>query len=151
MSDSIERLSFRLTSDELAEQERAVATLRTCAGTVMAAASVAGSFFGASVRDGSLNALGMLAMTSYVLCSASAIWVLLPHSFVFAFRGDTLLGFRRSGTVREVDEAFRAAGAWIAPQVGANRQRLATLAECLTASCVLLAVEVALWTASLFV
>jgi hypothetical protein len=77
MSDSIERLSFRLTIDQLAEQERALATLRTCAGTVLAAASVAGSFFGAGARGGTIGPLGALAMASYVLCVLLAIEVAL--------------------------------------------------------------------------
>ena len=34
---------------------------------------------------------GVLAMISFALRVASAIWVLLPHAFVLAFRGETLL------------------------------------------------------------
>jgi hypothetical protein len=48
MSESIEQISFRLTSSELAEQERSVAALRSCAETILAAASVAGSFLAAA-------------------------------------------------------------------------------------------------------
>jgi hypothetical protein len=44
MADSIEQLSFELSATALAEQERSLAGLRTCAGTVLAAGSVAGSF-----------------------------------------------------------------------------------------------------------
>jgi hypothetical protein len=28
---------------------------------------------------------------AFVLCLASAIWILLPHKMVFAFRGEALL------------------------------------------------------------
>lgn len=146
VTDSIEQLSFGFAIGELAEQERALAALRTCAGTILAAASVAGSFLAAGARHGSLGALGVLAMASFVLCSGSAIWVLLPHTFVFAFRGRALLYASDRQPCAEAAEAYRAAGAWIAPLVAANRTKLRTLAECLTVSCVLLALEVTLWT-----
>jgi hypothetical protein len=44
----------------LAEQERALNALRTRAGTVIAAASVSGSFLGAKVGHGSLGGWGSL-------------------------------------------------------------------------------------------
>ena len=47
MAESIEQLSFELTANALAEQERALSGLRARAGTVLAAASIAGSFLGA--------------------------------------------------------------------------------------------------------
>lgn len=52
---SIEDFSYQLTAEALAEQERALAALRTRAGTVLAAASIAGSFLGAKASHGSLD------------------------------------------------------------------------------------------------
>ena len=66
MADSIEQLSFELTASALAEQERALSGLRTRAGTVLAAASVAGSFLAVNAGHGSLHAWGVLAMISFV-------------------------------------------------------------------------------------
>jgi hypothetical protein len=91
MRESIEQISFRLTSDELSEQERTVAALRSSAGTILAAASVAGSLLAAGRREGSLGLLDVLATACFVACSTSAISVLLPRPFVFAFRGAALL------------------------------------------------------------
>jgi hypothetical protein len=48
----------------------ALSGLRARAGTVLAAASIAGSFFGAK-SHGSLGALGVLAMVSFALCVGS--------------------------------------------------------------------------------
>lgn len=76
------QLSFELTTNVLAEQERALSGLRTRAGTVLAAASIAGSFLGAKTGHGSLDTWGILALISFVLCFGSAIWVLVPHEFV---------------------------------------------------------------------
>jgi hypothetical protein len=46
---------------------------------------------------------------------------------------------------------YRAAGARIDPLVQANRVKITRLAECLTASCALLALEVILWTVNAIV
>lgn len=148
MSESIEQISFRLTSSELAEQERSVAALRSCAGTILAAASVAGSFLAAAAHRGSLSFCNVTAMGCFALCAVSAISVLLPHRFVFAFRGAALLrsGVDRSGSHAYESETYRAAGMWIEPQIQANRKRITALEELVAASCVLLAVEVMLWT-----
>ncbi|HWX44583.1 MAG TPA: hypothetical protein VNY52_04590 [Solirubrobacteraceae bacterium] len=149
MAGSIEQLSFELTAGGLAEQERALAGLRARAGTVLAAASIAGSFFGAKTSHGSLGVWGVLAMVSFALSVGSAIWVLLPHSFVFAFRGETLLAESDHRGVSDVTEAYRTAGIWIEPHLEANRRKIAGLSDCLAVSCALLAAEVILWTLSL--
>jgi hypothetical protein len=75
--------------------------------------------------------------------------VLLPHEFVFAFRGKALLGESDRRGVDEVDEAYRAAGLWMEPFLAANRDKLAMLSDFLTFSCALLASEVVLWTLSI--
>jgi hypothetical protein len=118
-------------------------------GLVLAAASIAGSFFGAETSRGSLGVWGVLAMVTFALCVGSAIWVLLPHAFVFAFRGETLLAESDHRGVSDVVEAYRTAGIWVQPHLEANRGKIAGLSDCLAASCALLAVEVILWTLSL--
>ncbi|HEY2718186.1 MAG TPA: hypothetical protein VGI52_01050 [Solirubrobacteraceae bacterium] len=146
---TIEEISFRLTADELAEQERTVAALRACAGTVLAAASVANSFLAASGGHGVLDGWAVAAMSAFVLCSTSTIRVLMPHPFVFAFRGAALLRTLRVGSSTDLAEAYRAVEAWIEPQLHANRRRITLLEESLTASCLLLALEVFLWTVAI--
>jgi hypothetical protein len=149
VAESIEQLSFELTANALAEQERALSGLRTRAGTVLAAASIAGSFLGAKVSHGSLDTWGILAMISFASCLASAIWILLPHELVFAFHGQALLAESDHRGVHDVTEAYRAAGIWIEQHLDANRDKIAGLSGWLAVSCVLLAVEVILWTISL--
>lgn len=146
MTETIEQISFRFAADELAEQERTVAALRACAGTVLAAASVAGSFLAAATKHGVLDGWALAAMSAFVMCSTSAVRVLLPHPFVFAFRGATLLRTLDVRSSAGVAEAYRAVEAWIEPQMYANRRRITSLEESLTASCLLLALEVFLWT-----
>jgi hypothetical protein len=149
MASTIEELSYSLTADALAEQERAVTSLRTRAGTVVAAASISGSFLGARSGHTSLDLWAVLALVTFVLCLASAIWILLPHKMVFAFRGDALLAQSDKLGVDDVAEAYRAAGLWIEPDLNANGDKLGSLSTWFTVSCVLLAAEVILWTVSL--
>jgi hypothetical protein len=149
VAKSIEQLSFELTTGALAEQERALSALRARAGTVLAAASIAGSFFGAKTSRGSLGALGVLAMACFALCVASTIWILLPHPFVFAFRGETLLAESDHRGLSSVTEAYRTAGIWIEPHLDVNRRKIESLSTSLAASCALLVFEVVLWTLAL--
>lgn len=149
MADSIEQLSFELTANALTELERALAGLRTCAGTVLGAASIAGSFLGAKASHGSLEARAILAMISFAMCVGCAIWVLLPHEFALAGGGENLLAASDDREVYEVAEAYRTVGSWLEPHLQANRHTVARLSNWLSLSCVLLAIEVALWTLSL--
>lgn len=150
MAQSIEQLSFELTANALAEQERALAGLRARAGTVLAAASIAGSFLADKTGHGSLGVWGVLAMISFVLCVSTAIWVLLAHELVFTFRGQALLtGSSDHRQTSDVDEAYRTAGIWMRPHLETNRAVLGGLSGWLAVSCALLAAEIILWTISL--
>jgi hypothetical protein len=88
-------------------------------------------------------------MISFALCVGSAIWVLLPHELVPAFRGKALLAGSDDQGVQEVTEAYRTAGVWIELHLEANRDKIAGLSIWLAVSCALLAAEVILWTISL--
>jgi hypothetical protein len=149
VAQSVEQLSFELTASALAEQERTLAGLRTRAGTVVAAASIAGSFLGAEASHDSINAWGALALLSFVSCIACAIWVLMAHELVFAFDGQTLLGESDRRELAEIAEAYRTAGTWIARHLDFNREKVARLAGWLTVSGLLLTVEIVLWIISL--
>lgn len=60
---------------------------------------------GLRLWDGSLDGWTILAMIAFALCVASAIWILVPHAFVFAFRGQALLGESDQLDVSDVAEA----------------------------------------------
>ena len=146
---SIEEFSYQLTAEALREQEHAVAGLRSRAGTVLAAASVSGSFLGTKVSQGALDVWSVLALVAFVACVCAAIYVLLPHKLVFAFRGQALLAVSDHEGIDDVTEAYRAVGIWIEPMLESNRDKIADLADWFTVSGGLLAVEVILWTVSL--
>jgi hypothetical protein len=146
---SIEQLSYDLTAGALAEQERAVTALRTRAGTVLAAASIAGSFLGPRADLGSLDVWAILALVAFACCVGASIYVLLPHRLVFAFRGQALLAVSDREGIDDVTEAYRAVGIWIEPILDSNRDTIADLTDWFTLSCGLLAAEVIFWTVSL--
>jgi hypothetical protein len=55
----------------------------------------------------------------------AAIYVLLPHQLVFAFRGQALLAASDHEGIDDVTEAYRAAGIWIEPLLESNRDKIA--------------------------
>lgn len=133
----------------MTELERTLTGLRTCAGTVLGAASVAGSFLGARASHGSLNTWVILAIVAFVLCMVCAVWVLLPHELGIAAGGTELLAVSDDCDMRDMAEAYRTAGGWLEPQLQSNRRMVARLSNWLTIGCMLLAIEIALWTLSL--
>jgi hypothetical protein len=151
MGDSIERLSFELTTAALAEQERASSAFRTGAGTILAAASVAGSFLGARGAQRPLDIWATIAVVAFVLCAGSAIWVLLPRELVLSFRGMKLIATSEALDLEEVGDGYRVVCDWIEPYLELNRSTLARMSGWLTRACLLLAIEVTMWTISLTV
>jgi hypothetical protein len=164
VADSIEQLSYELSLQALGEQERSVAGIRTRAGTVLAAASIAGSFlgsrtagkrlpdwslFGAHVGHGSLDVWSFLAILAFGLTAASSVWILLPRRLSFAFDAETLLTESDQFGGVPVVEGYRALTLWLVPYVNRNRRAIERLNDLLIASCILLGVEILLWSISL--
>jgi hypothetical protein len=137
VAESIEQLSFELTANALAEQERALAELRTRAGTVLAVASIAGSFLATKTNHGALGVCGVLAMVCFALCIGSSVWVVVPHKLALAPRGNGLLHQGDSQGSRDVTQAYRAAGRWIEPRIEINHLEMERLSYCLALSCLL--------------
>jgi hypothetical protein len=149
MGDSIERLSFEMSTAALAEQERVLATFRTGAGTVLGAASVAASFLSSRGVGHRLDPWMGIALVAYALCAAVAIWVLLPRDLAFSFRGNELILTSEALDVDDVVDGYRVACGWIEPHLEVNRSTLAGISQLLTWACMLLAVEVVMMTISI--
>ncbi len=132
-----------------AEQERALAGLRTRAGTVLAAASIAGSLLGAEAGRRAVSLWSALGLISFLLCLGCAMWVLTAHELVFAFDGQTLLAESDRRQAADISDAYRTAGHWIERHVDFNREEIARLSDWLTVSGLLLTGEIVLWTLSI--
>jgi hypothetical protein len=149
VADSVEQLSFELTSSVLGEQERAVSSLRVSAGTILGAASIVVSLLGTHAGGPSLGAWPILATLSYAFCFATSLWLLLPHGLVLSFGGTRLMVDGDSEQVADVAEGYRAVSRWIEPHVRRNHRVIDRLADWLAVSRLLLAVEVIAYTISL--
>jgi hypothetical protein len=99
--------------------------------------------------QGSLDSWSVLAIVAFVAAFAASIWVLLPHTFTFAFAGTSLLGSSDDAGGVEVSEGYRAAVVWMAPSIESNRDTIEQLSNWFSVSCGCLAAEVILWTISL--
>jgi hypothetical protein len=57
-----------------------------------------------------------------------AIWVLIPHDLVFAFRGEDAIAECDGAGLADARPMYLAAGLWIERHLNVNRDKLATLA-----------------------
>jgi hypothetical protein len=144
--DSVRQLAFELTRSSLSEQEKRLADLRSRSGTVLAAASIAGSFL--ATKNGDVDTLAALAILAYLFCVGAAVYVLLPHALVLEFRGSVIteLDAELGGGI---EAAYDAVTEWLEDFHEENRATLAALGRWFTASCAALGAEVVLWTLSI--
>jgi hypothetical protein len=145
VADSVQHLAYELTRGSLSEQEQRLSDLRTRAGTILAAASIAGSFLAA--KNGSIDTPAVLAIVAYVACVGAAVYVLLPHELVLEFRGSVVneLEYERGGGL---EAAYEAVTEWLEDFHESNAGALRALGRWYTVACAALAVEVVLWTLS---
>jgi hypothetical protein len=143
MSDSIEQLAFELGVDALKEQERALVELRSRAAAVLATGSVVASLAASQGSRMALAVPGLLGMCAFVMALGGAILIMLPRGFVFSLDGAAMLEqLNWSGRGGDVAIAYREAGRSLACYGRENGARLGLLATWLTASCLLLLLEV---------
>jgi hypothetical protein len=139
------KLAYELSRAALRDQAERLSDLRTRAGTLLAAASIAGSFVG--VTRGTIDTLALLALVAYLVSVGTAVYTLLPHELTTEFRGSALLRVAREADATD-DEAYEAAVNWLERIRGDNVGMLDTLARWYVASAVALGIEVVLWALS---
>ena len=145
MPDSVRELAFELSRSALIEQEKRLSDLRSRGGTLLAAASIAGSFL--ATKQGDLDTTAVLAILAYVAAVGTAVYVLLPHKLVFEFRGSVITELEQE-IGGGLQAAYTAVTEWFESFQDQNSLRLESLTRWYTASCVAVAVEVVLWTLS---
>jgi hypothetical protein len=145
MPDSVGHLAFELSRDSVTEQEKRLSDLRSRAGTILAAASIAGSFL--ATKQGAVDTTAVLAIIAYVACVSAAIYVLLPHELVLEFRGSVVNKIEEE-LGGGLEAAYEAVTGWLEDFHRDNRAKLDVLGRWYTASCAALAIEVVLWTLS---
>jgi hypothetical protein len=142
----VSKLAVELSRAAVKDQAERLSDLRTRAGTLLAAASIAGSFSG--LTHGSLDAVAVAALIAYVASVGACIYVLLPHELATEFRGGALLRAQGETGATE-DEAFRATVRWLEEVRDGNAGKLGELTRWYAAAAVALGVEVTLWIVAL--
>lgn len=122
--------------------------LRSRAATILAAASIAGSFLaGQAATRHQLGVLGVLAVAAYLVCVAATLYVLLPHELVLEFSGRVALEQAEQADA-ELDELQQAVAVWLDSFHEANRPVLERLGRGYALACLALGAEIVLWTLS---
>jgi hypothetical protein len=142
------RLAYELSRAAVQDQADRLSDLRSRAGTLLAAASIAGSFLG--VTRGTLDTVALLALIAYLVSAGAAVWTLLPHMLETQFRGSVLIEASRKASASD-DETFEAVVKWFETIRDDNAMVLDKLTRWYVASAVALGIEVVLWTVALTV
>jgi hypothetical protein len=142
----ITRLAVELSRSAVTDQAERLRDLRTRAGTLLAAAAIAGSFAGTT--HGAIDTAAAAALVFYVVCVSAGIFVLLPHSLATEFRGSVLLDVSQEVDATD-DEAYEAAVRWLEDTRVKNAGKLDDLTRWYAAAAIALGLEVALWIVAL--
>jgi hypothetical protein len=140
------KLALELSRSAVQDQAARLSDLRTRAGTLLAAASISGSFLG--VTHGTLDTVAVLALIAYLVSVSAAIYTLMPHKLSTEFRGKVLLEVSREAEATD-EEAYEAAVGWLEVTRGENAGVLDDLTRWYVAAAVALGVEVVLWIVAL--
>lgn len=140
------RLAYEFSRSAVTDQAHRLSDLRTRAGTVLAAASIAGSFLG--VTHGTLDTLAVLALLAYLGNVAAVIYTFMPHRLKTEFRGSSILNASREANATE-DEVYGAVVRWLEIVRDENAVVLDKLTQWYVAAVVALGIEVTLWIVAL--
>jgi cytochrome c-type biogenesis protein CcmH/NrfG len=143
---SLAQLAYEQAQKALEQQERQVTELRQRTGTLLAAAALTASFFGAAAlgRDGVVLPV-VLAGMALAVTVLSGLYVLYPHEMEFATDArrlyDALLPDRSDPQRLHLRLAFG-----LRDTRTENGRRVEWLARCLAMAAIALIVQIACWT-----
>jgi hypothetical protein len=144
---------FRLAYDEAVRALRAQAdehgSLRTRAGTILAASLVVTSFFGgqAVARNAPAGSLGWLAIITFVLAGVFSLGVLFPSDLRFASNVGEVVSLIENASPTK--DPYRELSLSLAGRLDSNRRRIAAMRWTFRASAVAVLTETVFWIAYL--
>jgi hypothetical protein len=144
---------FRLAYDEAVRALRAQAdehgSLRTRAGTILAASLVVTSFFGgqAVARNAPAASLGWLAVVTFVLAGVFSLGVLFPSDLRFASDVGEVVSLIENASPTK--DPYRELSLSLAGRLDSNRRRIAAMRWTFRASAVAVLTETVFWIAYL--
>jgi hypothetical protein len=144
---------FRLAYDEAVRALRAQAdehgSLRTRAGTILAASLVVTSFFGgqAVARNAPAGSLGWLAVVTFVLAGVLSLGVLFPSDLRFASDVGEVVSLIENAS--PTTDPHRELSLSLARRLDSNRRRIAAMRWTFRASAAAVLTETVFWIAYL--
>ena len=146
MVSDTSKLALDLSRSAVNDQATRLSDLRSRAGTLLAAASIAGSFSG--VTHGEIDTAAAAALVAYVSSVGACIFVLMPHSLSTEFRGGILLDVSREAGATD-DETYEAAVRWLEDVRDDNAIKLDELTRWYAIAAIALGLEVIFWIVAL--
>jgi hypothetical protein len=140
------RLAVELSRSAVQDQANRLSDLRARAGTLLAAASIAGSFLG--VTRGTIDTFTVLALIAYLVCVGAVIYTLMPHTLTTEFRGSALITTKRDFEATD-ENGFETAVLWLEGFLEENADVLDRLTKWYVAAAGALGAEVLLWSLAL--
>lgn len=145
--DSIEEVAYSQASRTLSMQEASIESARARSAQILAGAAVATAFLGGqglSSSDG-FPVLAWLAMSAFFLVVSLVTYNLWPREFEFELNANTILD--PGWADREMPEVYRHLAGFMEGEYGRNKPKLDKMLTVLSASCLALGLELALWVA----
>jgi hypothetical protein len=150
--EDVDRLAYEEVVRALSQEAAALEGLRTRAGLLLSAASIATSFLGGqALHQAHLHVLTWVAVAAFVGLSISVTYVLWPHRDRRSAAMPSRLIARIADTdsPRRTRETLRALALFLEATYSDNEELVDRLSYGLRTAMVLLALEVAAWTAAL--
>ena len=141
--------TFRLAYDEAVRSLRAQAdehaSLRTRAGTILAASLVVTSFFGgqAVARNVPASSLGWLAVIAFLLAGALSLGVLFPTDLPFASEIEEVVSLIENASPTQ--DPHRELSLSLGRQLASNRRRIDAMRWTFRLSAIAVLAETVLW------
>jgi len=137
-------LAYREARRELEDQERFVGELRGRAGTLIAAAAIATSFFGGqTLTEHGVGAVGWVAIGCFVLLGFTVLLMLGPEDFIATYLEPV------DGNPMELHLVERDLALHMGHSIELNREQLYALVTTFRFGTLLLVIEVLAWVVAL--
>jgi len=145
-SPSLAQIIYEQAQKALEQQERQVNELRQRTGTLLAAAALTASFFGAAAlgRDGVVAPV-VLAGVALAVTVLSGLYVLYPHELEFSVDARRLYD-DLEGDQDDPDRLLIRLGFGLRDSRERNGMVVDRLARCLAIAAIALVVQIAFWT-----
>jgi cytochrome c-type biogenesis protein CcmH/NrfG len=145
-ASTLAQLTYEQAQKALEQQERQVNELRQRTGTLLAAAALTASFFGAAVlgHDG-VEVPIVLAGVALVVTVLSGLYVLYPHELEFAVDARRLYD-DLAADPGDAERLLLRLAFGLRDTRDRNGDRVDRLAQCLAIAAVALVVQIACWT-----